>query len=251
MKFVSDFFSLLLFFAIYLAGEQFPQQAHALATRYLSGVTRGGVIPEDQASILLAIAVAAIAWATGRNEDSRPAPAAAVPPAATPATDVGSPAGEPATAPTAVAATAATDVHPGAEEPTATLPPDPAAYTPPPQEPKGPSLFVPVAAVIVGLIGLSAVILSAFDVDVTVRGDTPQVHESATVLDPGEHRRLVGAGRTEERHHGDRHLDRPSGQGDAGGSASAYAAHHGDDLATESLRQAVGAGTQLLGRQVQ
>ncbi len=29
MKFVSDFFSLLLFFGVYLAGEQFPAQAHA------------------------------------------------------------------------------------------------------------------------------------------------------------------------------------------------------------------------------
>ena len=36
-----------------------------------------------------------------------------------------------------------------------------------PKEPKGPSLFVPVAAAIVGLIGLSAVVLSAFGVDVT------------------------------------------------------------------------------------
>jgi intracellular septation protein len=63
MKFVSDFFSLLLFFAVYLAGEQFPRQAHALATTWLGGITRGGVIPEDQASILLAIAVAIVAFA--------------------------------------------------------------------------------------------------------------------------------------------------------------------------------------------
>ncbi len=62
MKFVSDFFSLLLFFAVYLAGEQFPAQAHALASSLLGGVTRGGVIPEDQASILLAIAVAIVAF---------------------------------------------------------------------------------------------------------------------------------------------------------------------------------------------
>ena len=70
------------------------------------------------------------------------------------------------TAPTAVAATA-TDVHPGPEQPTATLPPDPATYTPEPREPKGPSLFVPVAAAIVGLIGLTAVVLSVFGIDVT------------------------------------------------------------------------------------
>jgi intracellular septation protein len=62
VKFVSDFFSLLLFFAVYFAGEQFPAQAHALATTLLSGITRGGVIPDDQASILLAIAVAIVAF---------------------------------------------------------------------------------------------------------------------------------------------------------------------------------------------
>lgn len=62
MKFISDFFSLLLFFAVYLAGEQFPEAAHRLATTLLGGITRGGVIPEDQASILLAIAVAIVAF---------------------------------------------------------------------------------------------------------------------------------------------------------------------------------------------
>ena len=62
MKFVSDFFSLLLFFAIYLIGEQFPAQAQALASSLLGGVTRGGVVPDDQASILLAIAVAIVAF---------------------------------------------------------------------------------------------------------------------------------------------------------------------------------------------
>jgi intracellular septation protein len=63
MKFISDFFSLLLFFAIYLAGEQFPDLAHRYATLLLSGLTRGGVIPPDQASILLAIAVAIVVFA--------------------------------------------------------------------------------------------------------------------------------------------------------------------------------------------
>ena len=62
MKFVSDFFSLLLFFAVYLVGEQFPTQAHRLATGLLGGITRGGVIPDEQASILLAIAVAIVAF---------------------------------------------------------------------------------------------------------------------------------------------------------------------------------------------
>jgi intracellular septation protein len=62
MKFVSDFFSLLLFFAIYLVGEQFPEQALRYATLLLGGLTRGGEIPPDQASILLAIAAAIVAF---------------------------------------------------------------------------------------------------------------------------------------------------------------------------------------------
>ena len=62
MKFVSDFFSLLLFFVVYLAGEQFPELAHKYAQILLGGITRDGVIPPDQASILLAIAVAIIVF---------------------------------------------------------------------------------------------------------------------------------------------------------------------------------------------
>lgn len=62
MKFVSDFFSLLLFFVVYLAGEQFPDLAHTYAEILLGGITRDGVIPPDQASILLAIAVAIIVF---------------------------------------------------------------------------------------------------------------------------------------------------------------------------------------------
>lgn len=62
MKFLSDFFSLLLFFAVYLLGEQFPDQAHRSATLLLGGVTRGGTIPPAQASILLAVAVAIVAF---------------------------------------------------------------------------------------------------------------------------------------------------------------------------------------------
>ena len=71
MKFVSDFFSLLLFFVVYLTGEQFPELAHKYAEALLGGITRDGVIPPDQASILLAIAVAIvvftiqIAWLLG------------------------------------------------------------------------------------------------------------------------------------------------------------------------------------------
>ncbi len=62
MKFVSDFLSLLLFFVIYLLGEQFPELAQRYAGVLLGGVTRDGVIPPDQASILLAIAVAIIVF---------------------------------------------------------------------------------------------------------------------------------------------------------------------------------------------
>lgn len=62
MKFLSDFFSLLLFFAVYLLGEQFPDQAHRYATLLLGGITRGGTIPPAQASILLAVAVAIVAF---------------------------------------------------------------------------------------------------------------------------------------------------------------------------------------------
>ncbi len=62
MKFLSDFFSLLLFFVVYLAGEQFPEAAQRHAGALLGGITRDGVIPPDQASILLAIAVAIVVF---------------------------------------------------------------------------------------------------------------------------------------------------------------------------------------------
>lgn len=62
MKFVSDFFSLLLFFVVYLIGEQFPAQAQRYAGQLLGGMTRDGVVPPDQASILLAIAVAIVVF---------------------------------------------------------------------------------------------------------------------------------------------------------------------------------------------
>ena len=63
MKFVSDFFSLLLFFVVYLVGEQFPSLAQKYAALLLGGITRDGVIPPEQASILLAIAVAIVVFA--------------------------------------------------------------------------------------------------------------------------------------------------------------------------------------------
>ena len=63
MKFVSDFFALILFFVVYFAGEQFPELAREYATRLLGGIVRGGVIPTDLASLLLAIAVAIVVFA--------------------------------------------------------------------------------------------------------------------------------------------------------------------------------------------
>ena len=62
MKFVSDFFSLLLFFVVYLVGEQFPEAALRYASLLLGGITRDGTVPPDQASILLAIAVAIVVF---------------------------------------------------------------------------------------------------------------------------------------------------------------------------------------------
>ena len=63
MKFVGDFFSLLLFFVVYLAGEQFPEVAQRYAGALLGGITRDGVIPPDLAPLLLAIAVAIVVFA--------------------------------------------------------------------------------------------------------------------------------------------------------------------------------------------
>ena len=63
MKFVSDFFALILFFVVYFVGEQYPELAQDYATRLLGGIVRGGVVPPDLAPLLLAIAVAIIAFA--------------------------------------------------------------------------------------------------------------------------------------------------------------------------------------------
>lgn len=61
MKFLSDFLPVLLFFATYFLGESAPQKAHDVAMTLLGGVVRGGVIPTELASILLASAVAIVA----------------------------------------------------------------------------------------------------------------------------------------------------------------------------------------------
>lgn len=63
MKFVSDFFALILFFVVYFVGERNPELAHHYAMRLLGGMVQGGVIPSDLGPLLLAIAVAIIVFA--------------------------------------------------------------------------------------------------------------------------------------------------------------------------------------------
>ncbi len=58
MKFLSDFFPVLLFFLVYFLGQRNADTALGIANQYLSGLTRDGVIPPDTASLMLATAVA-------------------------------------------------------------------------------------------------------------------------------------------------------------------------------------------------
>ncbi len=109
---------------------------------------------------MLVIAVAVIAWGMSRNDDpdaQAPAPGAAPDPVSSGAE----------TAPTAVMTEAATttELQPAAGRPSSPPPPQPSASMPRP--PKQPSIFVPVAAAIVGLIGFTAVVVSVFDIAVT------------------------------------------------------------------------------------
>jgi len=61
MKFLSDFFPVLLFFAAYFIGERNAVQAQEWAARLLGGIVRDGLIPPEQAAILLATALAIVA----------------------------------------------------------------------------------------------------------------------------------------------------------------------------------------------
>ena len=78
MKFLFDFFPVILFFIAYKLGTSFPAQAAALATSYLGVFVADGAIPADQAPILLATAIAIVAslaqvgWllARGRKVDT-------------------------------------------------------------------------------------------------------------------------------------------------------------------------------------
>ncbi|MFC4933042.1 septation protein A [Massilia sp. GCM10023247] len=61
MKFLFDFFPLILFFAVYKLGNNDPAAASALADHYLGGLVSGGKIIADQAPIMLATVVAILA----------------------------------------------------------------------------------------------------------------------------------------------------------------------------------------------
>jgi intracellular septation protein len=60
MKFLFDFFPLILFFGMYKWGVGSPEAAQALANQYLSGLVSGGVVPKDQAALMLATLVAIV-----------------------------------------------------------------------------------------------------------------------------------------------------------------------------------------------
>ena len=51
MKFLFDFFPLILFFLVYKLGGSNPAAASALADQYLGGMVSGGKIIADQAPI--------------------------------------------------------------------------------------------------------------------------------------------------------------------------------------------------------
>ncbi len=60
MKLLFDFFPLILFFVMYKWGVGSPEAAQALASQYLSGLVSGGVVPKDQAALMLATMVAIV-----------------------------------------------------------------------------------------------------------------------------------------------------------------------------------------------
>lgn len=54
MKFLFDFFPILLFFGVFKLGERNPDAAYGIFTEYLSGMIGGGSITPDLAPIMLA-----------------------------------------------------------------------------------------------------------------------------------------------------------------------------------------------------
>lgn len=61
MKFLFDFFPIVLFFAVFKIAQAFEPAAHGLVTTYLGGLIAGGAIKPDQAPIMLATVVAILA----------------------------------------------------------------------------------------------------------------------------------------------------------------------------------------------
>lgn len=61
MKFLFDFFPILLFFGVFKIAEIYQQTAFGIVSTYLGGFVSGGVIKQDQAPIMLATAVAIVA----------------------------------------------------------------------------------------------------------------------------------------------------------------------------------------------
>jgi len=63
MKFLFDFFPVLLFFGVYKYGDSNQDWAHRMAVEFLGFMTAGGAVPASQSAILLATAAAIIATA--------------------------------------------------------------------------------------------------------------------------------------------------------------------------------------------
>ncbi len=61
MKFLFDFFPILLFFGVFKVAEIYQQAAFGIVSTYMGGLVSGGVIKPDQAPIMLATAVAIVA----------------------------------------------------------------------------------------------------------------------------------------------------------------------------------------------
>ena len=61
MKFLFDFFPILLFFGVFKLAEIYKESALAIVTTYMGSMIAGGTIEPDQAPIMLATVVAIIA----------------------------------------------------------------------------------------------------------------------------------------------------------------------------------------------
>lgn len=61
MKFLFDFFPILLFFGVFKLGESNPQAAYEVVAQYLSGLMAGGAVKPEQAPIMLATVVVILA----------------------------------------------------------------------------------------------------------------------------------------------------------------------------------------------